>query len=213
MGIWGRMLWPSGHTELREWKGGGGLLRQGKVVGWKICMSFTQNIFSYKQRNWGREQWKGFTLLSKGAVGWGPTGEASCSSLPGTSPHCLLFHSLLIDVTPHNPAPCFHEKNDTRKGVHVQKLFTVQETNRRAIFPFILELSPELIKAVINFSRSLHVVFVSDFQCFSCACCINYWNIILFIHPPVTEIGSLKANLALISFVCLAFSPQYCHCF
>ena len=99
------------------------------------------------------------------------------------------------------------------RGMHIQKAFALCELKTGVIFPFILELSPEMIKAVINFSCSLHVIFVSHFQHYSCAHRINYWNIILFIHPPVTEIGSLKANLALISSVCLGFSPQYCHRF
>lgn len=99
------------------------------------------------------------------------------------------------------------------REIHNQKYFAIHGLKTGVVFPFILELSPELIKAVINFSCSLHVVFISHFQCFPSVRCINYWNIILFIHPLVTEIGSLKANLVLISFVFLSFSPQCCHSF
>lgn len=98
-------------------------------------------------------------------------GPGSSSSVLTTSPHGLLVHSQVM-ATSH-PAPRFSEEK-TGRGERVQKPLAVQELKIRAIFPLSLELSPELIKAVINFSRSLHVVFVSDFQCFSCAHRINY---------------------------------------
>lgn len=99
-------------------------------------------------------------------------GPGSSSSVLTTSPCGLLVHSQ-VTATSH-PAPRFSEEKKTGRGERVQKPLAVQELKIRAIFPFSLELSPELIKTVINFSRSLHVVFVSDFQCFSCAHRINY---------------------------------------
>lgn len=127
-----------------------------------------------------------------------------------TSPHYLLFHSLSTDVAPHNPAPHFHEENETRKGVHVQKLFTIQETNIRAIFPFILELSPELIKAVINFSRSLHVVFCFRFPMFF-MCTLHKLLKHYFIYPSscdrnrFSESKSCPNQFCLSCFLCSIF--------
>lgn len=129
-----------------------------------------RNSCSYRQVNWGT--WRDLTVIPK----WVLRTELGTRSLQLHADHQPTLplgdqERVHVQVTAKSHlVPHRSEESKTAanfwEGNTNPKPFAIRELKTGAIFPFILELSPELIKAVINFSCSLAVVFVSHFQHF-----------------------------------------------